>query len=113
MTTWREMHDPGPYLAAWELRGNGYILTIDRVEQKLVEGESGRKANKPVAFFVGKERGMVLSKTSCKELEKIASSDDPAKWAGLSVLVYPTTTKLGPDTVACLRIKQAPAKAAP
>ena len=50
---------PGKYLKASDLNGHEPVVTIDRVEMEDVG--DGRK---PVVYFKGKEKGLVMNKTN-------------------------------------------------
>lgn len=113
MPDFRTMFDPSEYLFAHDLAGREVVLTIASIGVEVLTGSGGKTARKPVASFVGKTKRLALNRTNCKTLVQLTGSKNTDDWAGVSIVVYPTTTQMGPDMVDCIRIKAAPAKAAP
>ncbi len=103
---------PSNYLKASDLGDKSPLVTIDRVE---VEPIGRDKEIKPVIYFQGKEKGLVLNKTNAKKIAELAGSKDTEDWAGCQVRIYATETEFGGETVECIRIKAAGAlvKSAP
>ncbi len=97
------------YLKAVDLPERSEIdLVISNVQVEEIEDGSGGREKKPVVFFVGKEKGMVVNKTN-GEMLIAAYGDDTESLAGKPIVLYRTETqfqgKLGP----CLRLR-VPAK---
>ncbi len=93
---------PSKYLKATDLPdGRDVRVTIDDVRMELMEQQNEEK---PVCFFVGKDRGLVLNRTNA---DTIAASlgDDTATWNGATVVLFATTTSYGGRTVPCIRVK--------
>lgn len=101
---------PSNYLKASDLGDVQPVVVIDRVE---IEPVGRDKEMKPIVFFKGKQKGLVLNKTNSKKIAEIASSPDTDDWAGISVKLYATETEFGGETVECIRIKAAKPQAAP
>lgn len=101
---------PSNYLKASDLGDKSPVVTIDRIE---VEPIGRDKEIKPVIYFQGKEKGLVLNKTNAKKIAELTGSKDTDDWAGCQVRIYATETEFGGETVECIRIKAAgtPAKA--
>jgi len=68
---------PGRFLRATDLDGHAPIVTIARVDLTNIGGTL-----KPVVYFVGKDRGMVLNKTNAAAIELITGELDTDRWAG-------------------------------
>lgn len=98
---------PSHYLKASDLGDAQPLVTIDRVE---IEAVGRDKEMKPVVYFTGKDKGIVLNKTNSKKIAQIAESPDTDDWRGVKVTLYATETEFGGETVECIRIK-APASA--
>lgn len=99
----RLMHDY-KWLRCIHLRGREVTVQIEAVEKGVVEGERGRKANKPVLRFRGQPLPFAISKTDTKTLVRLygpKAADLVGKW----ITLVPSTTSLGNDTVDCIRIK--------
>lgn len=93
---------PSNYVKASDLKGNQAVVTIDHVEFEEVGRDKERKA---VAYFIGKTKGMVLNKTNGRKITEIAGSPLTEEWHGTAIVLYPTETEFGGETVECIRIK--------
>jgi hypothetical protein len=93
---------PSNYLKASDLAGRQAVVTMDRVEFEPVGREREMKA---VLYFVGKQKGMVLNKTNAKKITDITQSALTEEWPGHAIVLYPTETEFGGETVECIRIK--------
>ncbi len=94
----------GSFLKTEDLQGRAVRVVLEAVQVEDVKGEDGME-KKLVAHFVGKDKGLILNRTNCELIEQIVGSDDYAAWGGHPVVLFPTTTKFGPKTVPCLRIR--------
>lgn len=97
---------PSNYLKASDLGDKQPIVTIDRIE---VEPIGRDKEIKPVIYFQGKEKGLVLNKTNAKKIAELTGSKDTDDWTGCQVRIYATETEFGGETVECIRVKAATA----
>ncbi|MPZ20111.1 MAG: hypothetical protein GEV06_19670 [Luteitalea sp.] len=97
---------PSNYLKASDLGEAQPVVAIDRVELEPV-GRS--KEMKPVVYFAGKQKGMVLNKTNSKKIAEIAGSHDTDDWHGVQVRLFATEVDFQGETVEAIRVK-APAK---
>lgn len=90
---------PSKYLKASDLKGAKVRVTISRVE-----AEEVGDGKKPVAYFVGKDKGLVLNKTNAMI---IASQFGPetAGWEGGEIFVYPGKTQFNGQMVDCLKVE--------
>ncbi len=102
---------PSAYLKASDLKGAQPIVTIDRVEYEAV---GRQKDMKPIVYFAGKEKGLVLNKTNCNKIVEIAQSPVTEDWTGVQIQLFATMVEFQGDTVEALRVKAPPIrKAAP
>lgn len=99
---------PSNYLKASDLGEAQPVVTIDRVE---VEPVGRGKEMKPVVYFAGKQKGMVLNKTNSKKIMEIAGSADTDDWHGVQVKLFATEVDFQGETVEAIRIKAPVAKA--
>lgn len=112
MTHWREIY-PTDHLGSVDLinpDGKGYhdiTLTIASIDKKEVEGEKGKKNLVLTAKFV--EAGvkpMILNRTNCKVIAKLAGSPDTEYWKMIRIIVFVKTgVKAFGDVVDALRIR--------
>jgi hypothetical protein len=95
---------PSKYLKASDLGLNQPVVTIDRVERdKVGRGQD----TKPVIYFSGKEKGLVLNKTNANKIIELTGSAVTEEWTGFRVILFATTTEFGGETVECIRVKAA------
>lgn len=97
---------PSNYLKASDLGESQPVVTIDRVE---VEPVGRGKEMKPVIYFAGKQKGMVLNKTNSKKIAEIAGSHDTDDWHGTQVKLFATEVDFQGETVEAIRVKAATA----
>ena len=93
---------PSNYLKASDLGEAQPVVTIDRVE---VEPVGRGKEMKPVIYFAGKQKGMVLNKTNSKKIAEIAASHDTDDWAGVQIKLFATEVDFQGETVEAIRVK--------
>ena len=95
---------PSNYVKASDLKGNEAVVVIDRIAFEAV----GRtKEMKAVAYFKGKDKGLVLNKTNAMKIANLAGSQMTEDWPGTRIKIYPTETEFSGETVECIRIKAA------
>lgn len=89
---------PSKYLRSEDLEmGKQYKVTIDRV---LVEdvGRENNPEHKPVVYFVGAKKGMVLNKTNAMTLATLFG-DETDSWPGREIYLFVAmTTMMGEPT---------------
>ena len=107
---------PGKYLKGAELEGKTIIVTIDRIDprQELAMKKKGggvEKEMKPVLYFVGKKKGMVMNKTNGQRIAALYGKE-VKEWIGKSLLLHTEKVKAGGQTHDALRfIEELPPKA--
>ena len=70
------------------------------------EEEVGRdKDTKPVLYFKGKEKGLVLNKTNSRTITKIIGTEETEDWTGREIVLYPTETEFAGEMVDCIRVR--------
>lgn len=104
MPHYKSMFDDKEYLFAFDLGGREVTVTIERCTAGQIVGEQGRKSKKPMLSFVGKQKKLALNKTNGKIIASLYGTETNA-WAGKSIIIYPTTTTFGSETVECIRVK--------
>jgi hypothetical protein len=100
---------PSRYLKAADLQGKTVAVTIDRC---LYE-DIGSDEQKPVVYFVNKEKGLVLNKTNANTIAE-QHGFETNDWHGKAISLWPTQTDFQGRVVACIRVLlQQPAAPAP
>jgi arabinogalactan endo-1,4-beta-galactosidase len=98
---------PSEYLKAADLQGHNIRVVIDRVEMRDIGGDE-----KPVLFFQGKEKGVVLNKTNSTNIA-IAYGDETDEWTGKEVILFEAMVDFQGRSVAAIRIRPPAAKDRP
>ncbi len=89
---------PSNYLKASDLRGE-IQLTMDRVERK--EFDDGFK---PILYFRGATKGVVLNLTNFKTIVSV-HGDETDNWPGREVIIFPAQVSYRGQMVAAIRVK--------
>lgn len=101
---------PSKYLKAQDIPAAQMIpVIIDRIEIDNV-GTEEKPEHKPVMFFKGKQKGLVLNKTNAEAIS-VVYGDETDSWIGRSISLFAATTSFQGKTMPCLRV--AVAKATP
>ena len=75
---------PSEYLQAADLEGRQVSVKMSRVEKREM-----RDKVKPVLYFEGKEKGLVLNKTNANTISD-AYGDETDQWEGGELVLYET-----------------------
>lgn len=100
----RAMYD-SELLGAWDLEGRDQIVTIERVEAGELTASGNKKSRKPVMYFRGKKKGVVVNKTNLKTIANIVGSFRAKDWIGKRITIYPTKTMFGGEEKDCIRVR--------
>ena len=94
---------PSKWLAAADLNNEDRIVQIKQIIPSEEVGQS--KDKRPIVYYQGVEKGMVLNKTNAKRIAKLYGADTD-KWIGKFITLYPSECDFGDETVPCLRVRQ-------
>lgn len=92
---------PSKYLRAADLNGAEPIVTIDRVVTETLGDES-----KPVMYFKGKDKGLVMNKTNWNAVEELTGEDDSDNWKGTGIKLVTVKVEFQGKRVPAIRIEQ-------
>lgn len=92
---------PGSYLKADELGRARPVVTIRTVKMEDIGSDT-----KPVLYFDGKEKGLVLNKTNSSMITEIIGSDETEHWTGHQVQLYVTKVDFQGKRVDAIRVMQ-------
>jgi hypothetical protein len=95
---------PSRWLKAEDLPPEGKRVVVEEVKQETV-GSGKNAETKSVLYFKNATKQLVLNSTNDRAIGDLAGSDDDEDWAGLAIVVYPTTTMFGAETVPCIRVR--------
>jgi SpoIID/LytB domain protein len=89
---------PSTYLKAADLQGKRVVVGIDRVSIEEVGGE-----HKPVVYFIGKDRGLILNKTNGNIIAEMygPETDD---WHAQKITLYPARVEFQGKIVDAIRV---------
>ena len=90
---------PSNYLRATDLQGKTLLCIIGRVER----GEESIQG-KPVMYFDGKEKGMVLNKTNAMLLAEVYGPETNG-WIGKEVQLYVEKVQFKGELVDAIRVR--------
>lgn len=110
----------GSHLKAEDLQGRDVGVVMSQVVMQEIHNQAtNQKEMKPVLFFEGKQKGLILNVTN-KNTIREAFGPDTDHWAGKPVTLLSKKTDYAGSRVACIRIgipvaaaPPAPAPAAP
>ena len=97
---------PSNYVKAADLNGKPRPLTIRTCVMEEL-GQGSDKETKPVLYFNGAQKGLVLNKTNTKVIVE-AYGKETINWEGKPVEVFPTTTEFKGETVDAIRVRVVP-----
>ena len=95
---------PSKYLKASDLNDQTVNVVIADIK---IEQVGQDRDTKPVAYFKGKTKGLVLNKTNSRKIASIAGSPETDDWVGVEVAIFPTETEFAGESVECIRVKAA------
>lgn len=90
---------PSDYLKAADLMDRNVKVVISGVEMRDIGDD-----HKPVLFFQGKDRGLVLNKTNSNNIA-IAYGDETDDWVGKEIILYPAMVDFQGRSVQAIRVR--------
>lgn len=92
---------PSNYLKSSDLQGRSVRVQIDKVQTE----ELGRdREMKPILYFQGKSKGMVLNRTNGMVIAA-AYGDDTDSWRGAEIELYVAIVEMGGKQMDGLRVR--------
>ena len=92
------------FLFFLDLAGRDVVVEIARIESREVVASGGRKARRPLVFFKGKRKGLVLNATNGRTIADLYGVDADG-WIGKRIVLFPDVTNLQGQQVECIRIR--------
>lgn len=103
-THWKQLTNPD-YIGAYSLQeGQDLTVTITKVVREMVTSTGGKKEECTVAHLQG-HKPMIMNVTNCKTITNLYKTPYIEEWAGKSITIFATNTKLKGEDVECLRIR--------
>jgi hypothetical protein len=98
---------PSRWLRAADLKGKPVTVKIEHALLETLKGE--KEETKTILHFAGTKKCLPLNRTNWDAVADVTGEDDSDAWPGHQIELYPTTTEMKGETVACIRIR-APAQ---
>jgi arabinogalactan endo-1,4-beta-galactosidase len=101
---------PSQYLKAADLQGKKITVTMSHVDMEDIGGDL-----KPILYFIGKDKGLVLNKTNSNTIAMMHGYETE-DWSGKSITLVEAMVDFQGRTVAAIRVyaqRVAPPAAAP
>jgi hypothetical protein len=104
------------FVGVWDLtddegRPKDKVVTIKSVEKGVINNGT-KKDTKPILHFEGTDKGFPMNSTNCKTVAKLYGNYTEG-WIGKKIVLYPTTTSFGSDTVDAIRVRPTVPKGRP
>lgn len=93
---------PSKYLKASDL---GTAQPIVEINSVTIEEVGQDREKRPVVYFTGKQKGLVLNKTNARSIAQITGYSETDQWPGAKVKLYATETEMQGERMECIRIK--------
>jgi arabinogalactan endo-1,4-beta-galactosidase len=90
---------PSKYLRAADLQDKQVAVRMSHVETETI-GDDDR----PVLYFQGKEKGLVLNKTNANAISAVYG-DDTENWRGGEIVLFQTMVDFQGKTMAAIRCR--------
>lgn len=100
---------PSKYLKAADLKGHRATVTISSVEME----DIGDDESKPVLYFDGKSKGLVLNKTNSSMIVEITDNSETDSWTGQQIVLFSTKVDFQGRRVDAIRVDKVEAKKKP
>jgi hypothetical protein len=94
---------PSKYLSANDVTEAGVRVRIQSVQMEQVDQDAG-KPHKPVVYFLGEPRGMVLNVTNTNTIMDMYGQDSDS-WVGKDVTLFKTHVDFQGRMVPAIRVK--------
>lgn len=105
-THWKKLVNPD-YLGAYSIEdGQDLILTIAKVENKMVVGADGKKEECMVCSFTDSPKPMILNSTNAKMIAKLLKTPYIEDWAGHKIQIGVESVKAFGEVVEALRVRK-------
>ena len=93
---------PSKYVKAADLKGQNVLVVIGHVKFERIG--TNDKDDKPVLYFQGKSKGMVLNKTNATNIAHLYG-DDTDDWAGREIVLFTAMVDYQGKTVEAIRVR--------
>ena len=103
MSDFRKMFD-SEYLASWDLDGDTTVAIAKVVAGEVGGHQGNKKQKRPIVYFEGAKKGMVLNITNGKSIAGMYGNDTD-DWIGKQITLFVSTCEAFGEIVDCLRVR--------
>jgi hypothetical protein len=98
---------PSNYIAHEDLQSQDVPVQIAGCRMEPLKQDNGPDREKPVLYFVGHQRGLVLNQVNAMTISSLYG-DETEAWRGRWITLYPTQCQFGARMVDCIRVRPFP-----
>ena len=95
---------PSNYISAEDLQGQDVPVQIAECRMEAIKQDAGPDKDKPVLYFHGHQRGLVLNVTNALAVASLYGDETDA-WGRQWITLYPTQCQFGNRMVDCIRVR--------
>ncbi|MCL4295715.1 MAG: hypothetical protein KJ077_08310 [Anaerolineae bacterium] len=97
---------PSKYMKGDDMGGKPWSFKIKSVRmEEMHDKQANKKAKKPVVYFHGPRKGLILNRTVAEQIAKVTDQDDTDNWPGHVVTIHPMTITAFGSTYLVIRVK--------
>lgn len=96
----RDKYFPSNWLKASDIK-KPTVMVIDKVEEEKFDAEV-----KPVVYFEGIDKGLVLNVTNFDAISKICNTENIIDWTGFKVELFTMNVQWKKDVVPAIRVRE-------
>ena len=78
------------------------VVSISEVTSETFKNSSDAK---PLVYFKGMRKPLILNRTNTDAIEDIAGTDEMNDWPGVKVEIFPSTVEVNGETKDCIRVR--------
>jgi len=101
---------PSKFLKADDIDGHEPVVTVKSCSMQAMEAGNDQR---PVLYFEGKEKGLVLNKTNANMLVELTGSPLTEQWMGTSIKLVVIWTEFQGKPIQGIRVRPANGKPVP
>ena len=100
---------PSKYVGHTDLQGQdvtviAHLVVLEDINSD--DAERKGRTQKPVLYFVGMTKGLILNKTNASRIADLYGPET-AHWIGQPITLYSAETEYGGKSVKCVRVREA------
>lgn len=85
---------PSKYMNGNDLGGKSWSFKIASIKfEEMHDKQNNAKIKKPVVYFSGPKKGLILNRTIAEQIMQATGQDDTDNWSGHVVTIYPTVVR--------------------